>query len=304
MNNMKYVFLGTDNFSVNVLDQLKISGFLPSLIITVPDRKSGRGQKIQSPLIKSWASINDVPILQPEKLDTDAEQQIKSIIPDSKLFIVASYGKIIPKIILDIPQKGTLNVHPSLLPKYRGASPIETAILNDDKKTGVTIMLMDEKMDHGPIITQESHDFAEWPMKTLAEKDLAIQGGKLLSEAINPWILGEITAKEQSHDKASYTQKITKEDGRVDFEIIKNIICLSGENKSRADYAEERKLFLKIQALNPWPGVYFTINHLGKEIRVKIIDADWVDNKIIIKNLRPEGRNSTDLKSFISGYLK
>jgi len=141
---MKFVFFGTDDFSVTVLDELKRADFLPSMIITVHDSRQGRGLKTLPSPAKLWAQENHIPVSSDYSLLTT----------DYQLFIVASYGKIIPKKILDIPEKGALNVHPSLLPKYRGASPIESQILNNEKEIGVTIMQVTEKMDAGPIVAQ------------------------------------------------------------------------------------------------------------------------------------------------------
>lgn len=144
------------------------------------------------------------------------------------------------KEILRIPKYGTLNVHPSLLPKLRGASPIISAILEDEKKTGVTIMLVDEKMDHGPIVAQASIEIEDWPPRaSMLLEMLAVEGGNLLAEVIEPFIAGEITPEEQKHDEATYTKKIQKEDGLID---------LSGD-----PYENLRK----IRAFEGWPGTHF-----------------------------------------------
>ena len=143
---IKFAFWGTDEFSVNVLEALKTAELLPSLIVTAPDRPAGRGNKMRSPSVKIWAEENGLKVVQPEKLNAEFIAELKN--ENCDLFALASYGKIIPQAVLDLPAKGTLNVHPSLLPKYRGAPPIESAMLTDDKETGVTIMLMDDKMDH------------------------------------------------------------------------------------------------------------------------------------------------------------
>lgn len=278
---MQYVFLGTDNFSVRVLNQLKEADLLPSLIVTAPDRKSGRGQKLNHPPVKVWGDENNIEVLQPEKLDDGFINSLKE--NEWDIFILASYGKIIPQSVLDIPNKGTLNVHPSLLPKYRGATPIETAILNDDKETGVTIMLMDDKMDHGPILSQELVVFNEWNGN---ERDiLADIGGRLLANTIPLWLAGNIEEQEQIHEAATFTKKIEKNDGEIKFEDIES---------------KPREVFLKSVALS---NTYFYTQKDGKNIRVKINKVEW-DSKFKILSVTPEGKKEIPYQDFIDNYIK
>ena len=149
---MNFAFFGTDEFSVIILEELKNAGLLPARIVTATDKKMGRGMRLTPPPVKLWAQKNNISFLQPEKLDDGFFFELSTC--NLQLFIVASYGKIIPKKILDIPTHSSLNVHPSLLPLYRGPSPLETQILDGAGETGVTIMKMDEEMDHGPILAQ------------------------------------------------------------------------------------------------------------------------------------------------------
>ncbi|MEK7147565.1 MAG: methionyl-tRNA formyltransferase, partial [Patescibacteria group bacterium] len=189
---INFAFFGTSDFSVVVLNELKKTGWLPTLIITAPDKPKGRGLKLTPLPVKLWALANKIDFIQPEKLDSNLCYKLQ--VTSYKIFVVASYGKIIPREILDIPEHGALNVHPSLLPKYRGASPIQAQILNDEKNIGVTIMLMDEKMDHGPLLAQReflisnSQFLNKTPTaKELSEK-LAAEGGKLLAETLPKWL--------------------------------------------------------------------------------------------------------------------
>src|SRR3989344_9162382 len=194
-DSISFVFFGTDEFSVIVLDELKKAGFVPSLVVTATDKKMGRGMRLTPPPVKTWftkhiAQNKDTELLQPEKLDEDFYYRLRT--NDYGLFIVASYGKIIPKRILDIPAKGALNVHPSLLPLYRGPSPIESQILDgaDERgEVGVTIMQMDEEMDHGPILAQQELgqvQSSKFKVQSCAELQdaLAHLGGQLLAEKI------------------------------------------------------------------------------------------------------------------------
>ncbi len=265
---MKFVFFGTDDFSVTVLDELKRAGFLPSLVVTMPDKPKGRGLKVLPSPAKLWAQENKI-------------QVSFELTPDVAvdLFIVASYGKIIPKAILDIPKYGALNVHPSLLPKYRGPSPIESQILADEKEVGVTIMKMDEKMDHGPILaqrilenTKHSSQSPNIPKASGLRKELAEEGGKLLAETIPKWIAGEINAVPQDESKATYTRKFIKKDGLLD---------LAGDPYQN---------FLKIRAFESSVGTYFIKNNK----RVIIKDAEFEDGKLIITRVIPEGKKEMD----------
>jgi methionyl-tRNA formyltransferase len=225
-SNLKFAFFGTDNFSVGVLNELEKAGILPQLMIMAPDRPSGRGHEVHSPIAKKWAETRNIRVLQPEKLDEQFVAELKK--ENWDLFAVASYGKIISQAVLDIPKKGTLNVHPSLLPLYRGASPIESAMLDDVKETGVTILLVDEKMDHGPILNQEFVFFEEWPKKMEVEDKLAQVGGELLAKTIPLWIDGTLDEQEQDHDTATFTKKITKEMGEI-RSIPIDPSCVRGE---------------------------------------------------------------------------
>jgi len=210
-------------------------------------------------------------------------KKIEKLKPD--LIIVASYGKIIPRKILEIPKYGCLNVHPSLLPKYRGPSPIQTAILNNDKETGVTIILMDEKIDHGPILGQRELEFSIFNFQfSKLHNKLAELGVKLLIETIPKWINGKIKAKPQNHSKATYTKILKREDGKIDWSKP----C--------------REIERQIRAFNPWPGTFTFIKHKNKTLRVKILEANVKDNKLIIKKLQPEGKKPMTFEEFQRGY--
>lgn len=289
-----FIFFGTDNFSVFVLEELKKDSRIPEIIVTAPDRPAGRGQKIKESEAKVWAKENNVEVLQPEKIDKDFINKISE--QNWDFFVVASYGKIIPKELIEIPKHGCLNVHPSLLPLYRGASPIESAMLDDNKETGVTIMLMDEKMDHGPILNQEFIYFKEWQNKVEVEKELAVVGGKLLVDTLPLWLNREIEEQVQDHNSATFTKKITKEMGEIKFSDIEKI------HNGNYDEKTARQIFLKVKALNPWPGSFFFYEHGGNSIRVKIKSVSYQDGKLKIEKVLPEGKKEMDFESFLRGY--
>jgi methionyl-tRNA formyltransferase len=249
---LKIVFMGTPDFGAIVLEELIKNNLKPILVITEPDKPVGRKQILTPPPVKLIAQKYNIPITQPEKIK---DWEIKNLIPD--IIIVAAYGQIIPKEILDLPKFGCLNVHPSLLPKYRGASPIQTAILNGDSETGVTIMLMDEKMDHGPILAKQEQIILNKKIDYKELHDnLAIIGSKLLVEVIPDWIDGRIKAIPQDETKAIYIKLIKKEDGKINW------------NNS----AEE--IERKIRAFSIWPGSFTFYNKNDKKLSLKIIGAD------------------------------
>lgn len=284
--NIKYAFFGSSQFSIFILDELVCAGFIPACIVTTPDKPQGRKLVITPNVVKTWAIKKNIPVLTPEKLDNSLIEEIKTITPECNLFIVASYGKIIPQNIIDWPENKTLNVHPSLLPKYRGASPLQTAILEDDKNTGVTIMQIDEKMDHGPIVAQKTVAINEWPTYEIFEEKMASEGGKFLAQILPDWVTGKIKTKEQDHNSATYTKKITKEEAFIDLS------------------AEPYTNFRKIQAYHQWPQAYFIHKHNGKEIKVKITSASFQQNKLIIEKVIPEGSKEISYSDFLSGYRK
>ena len=284
-NNPAFVFFGTAEFSIAVLNELKDAGFIPSLIVTSEDKPQGRKLVITSPPVKKWGEQHDTMVIQPKTLKKNLPPEI--INPPANrwdFFIIAAYGKILPSSILDLPKHGTLNVHPSLLPKLRGASPIQAAILKDERQTGVTIMLVDEEVDHGPIIAQAKVTIEDWPPKAHTLRDLlAHVGGELLAETIPPWLNGNITPEKQDESKATYIDKIKKEDGLIDLND------------------DPYENFKKIQAFDIWPGAYFFTLRRGKKIRVKIADAEFKDKKLTITRVIPEGKKEMSYQDFLRG---
>ena len=281
-NDPSFAFFGTAEFSITILEELANAGFVPALIVTIEDKPQGRKLTITPPPVKVWAQQNNIKFLQPQKLDQNFVYKLKAI--NYQLFIVAAYGKMLPPSILDLPKHGTLNVHPSLLPKLRGASPIQAAILRDERKTGVTIMLVDEKMDHGPIIAQAEITVEDWPPKASALRELlAHVGGELLAETIPLWLEKKIPPEEQDESKATYTLKIKKDDGLIDLNDD------SYEN------------FKKIRAFDMWPGTYFFTLRGDKEVRVKIADAEFKDGKLVITRIIPEGKKEMSYQDFLRG---
>lgn len=286
MQDLRIAFFGTPLFATIVLDELKEAGILPSLIITAPDTPQGRSLTLTPPPVKVWAAAEGIEVLQPQTL---ADEDTLAPVYNSEwdLFIVASYGALVPASLLNLPKYGTLNVHPSLLPKFRGASPVRSAILADERTTGVSIMLMDEKLDHGPVVAQARIELApeDWPPSALLlEELLAHAGGALLAETISPWVASDIRPEVQDETQATYTKKITKEMGLLDL--------------SADPYCN----LLKIRAYDGWPGTYFFHERRGKKIRVKVLDAELAeDGSLRLTRVIPEGKREMAYEDFLRG---
>jgi methionyl-tRNA formyltransferase len=301
----KFTFFGSSQFSIYVLDELAKLGFTPNTIVTTPDKPQGRKLVMTPNVVKTWAIQQNIKVFDPARLGASFIEQLKSepsISNDPKhVFIVASYGKILPEDLIELPPRKTLNIHPSLLPQYRGASPLQAAILNDTKNTGITIMRIDEEMDHGPIVAQKQicveNYFLEWPIYEDFEKFMAQEGAKLLARILPDWVAGKMIEKSQNHLVATYTKKYTKGDGEIKFtpEEIKELPNMSVDRAFM--------IFRKIQAMHEWPGSYFIIDHDGKKIRVKISQAGF-DGTLVIHKVIPEGKSEMTYADFVSGYMK
>jgi len=250
---MKIVFIGTPEFGAIILEGLMQGNFKPILVVTAPDKPVGRKQILTPPPVKIVAEKYEIPVLQPEKIE-NLRPKIEDLKPD--LIIVVACAQILSKEILKIPKYGCLNVHPSLLPIYRGCSPIQYAILNGDKETGVTTIRMDEKIDHGDIVAVSKFQIKN-PEITLKElsKELASLGTELLIKTIPQWITGEIKPRPQDDSKAIYTKIIRKKDGKIDW-------------KKSAEELERQ-----IRAFDPWPGSYCLWSKNSKNLRIKILEA-------------------------------
>ncbi len=269
----KVVFIGTSEFAVPVLKALLDSSFLNlNTVVTQPDRKAGREQKKKYSPVKQMAlKHKEIKlILQPEKV-SQITKKIKELEPD--LIIVVAFGQIIPKEILKIPKKGCLNIHPSLLPKYRGPSPIQTAILVGEKTTGTSIILMDEKFDHGPIIAQLRVRIRPDETAKSLEKKLAQKGTALLKKILPDWLAEIIKPKPQNDKRASLTKMILREDGKIYWD----------------NTAQE--IANMIRAFDPWPGTYALWRTTGRSQapkKLKILKARVISqNK---KAKRPFGK--------------
>jgi methionyl-tRNA formyltransferase len=247
---MKTIFMGTPEFAVPSLEKVFEKTELKA-IFTKIDKPNARGNKIIANPVKQFGIEHNIEIIQPGKLkDTELINKIKEINPD--LIVVVAYGKIIPKEIIDIPRYGIINVHSSLLPKYRGASPIHSAILNGDKETGVSIMYIEEELDSGDVIQMEKCEITETDTLGTLHDKLKILGAELLEKTLDLIESGKVTATAQDHSKATFVKPITKEEEKINWT------------------KPTEEVYNKIRALNPFPGAYT----LFKDTVVKIYETE------------------------------
>ncbi len=275
---MKYVFFGSPEFAAIFLERVIAAGLLPAAIICNPDRPFGRKKVITPPLTKLLAQTYHLPVFQPASRAelTAYSSQLKAL--DADIFVVAAYANIIPDSVLKIAKRGVIGVHPSLLPKYRGATPIQSVLLAGEIKTGTTLYEMDKAVDHGPLIARGTVTIAPSETYTTLEKKLAELGADLFVSRAQDYVEGGLKPVTQDHDSATFTKKFETKDAEVDF-------------------AKDNPLsiYRKIQALNPEPGVYtFSFpGHEGK--RVKLLAARLEDRKIHITSIQVEGKKPLTL---------
>jgi len=248
----RLVFMGTPSFAVPALEGL-IDSYEVVGVVTQPDKRTGRGRKVVAPPVKQAAMARGLPVLQPKTLrQPEVIEELKALAPT--VIVVAAYGQILPSEVLAIPPRGCLNVHPSLLPKYRGAAPIAGAILAGEEETGVTIMLMDEGMDTGPILAQRRLMIEPEDTTESLSRKLARLGADLLIETLPRWLRGEIAPQPQDDSRATYTKPIAKEDGLIDWSL------------------PAVEIWRRCRAYYPWPSAYtYWQGRLFKVLRAKPI---------------------------------
>jgi len=282
--NYTYALFGTSDFAADFLEELfLLKSKLPDILICNPDKLKGRGLKLSEPPAKTWAKKHSLEVWQPEKLDDSVCARLKQ--RNFDFFCVVSYGKILPETIFGIPKSNTINIHPSLLPKYRGPTPLENQILADDLELGTTIIKIDDKVDHGPIIAQEKINTKHWPMdKITLGKLLAKKSADLFNRTMALWCGNSISPVAQDESLATYTRKIEKKDGLIDLS------------------QNQREIFLKYLAYKNWPGLYFLIKRNDPPMRVKITSASFNDDKLVIEKVIPEGKKEISWNEFSRSY--
>jgi methionyl-tRNA formyltransferase len=275
----KIVFMGSPEFAAIILKDLA-EQYPISAVFTQPDRESGRGKKLTPLAVKVLATQMGIPVYQPIRMKTpDSFSLLEALSPD--VIIVAAYGQILRQNVLDLPKFGCINVHASYLPRWRGAAPIQAAILSGDTYSGVSIMKMDAGIDTGPVLKQERLELDLQETATSLEAKLARLGGKLLLETLPLYVEGKIKSVPQNEDGSSYAPMLRKEDGRIDFS------------------ESATKIERKVRAYNDWPGTYLTVgDQILKIRRVSVCEnPDLPEGKRIVEDGFPiVGTNSGGLK--------
>jgi methionyl-tRNA formyltransferase len=297
------VFCGTPRFAVPTLEKLVAAGFRVCLVVTQPDRPKGRGLELVASPVKQCALSLDIPVVQPDKIKANEEfrEQLAAIKPDA--IIVVGYGRLIPQWMLDLPPLGNINLHASLLPKYRGAAPIQWAIAQGETVSGVTTMRLDADLDTGDILLQQELAIApEDTAETLAPR-LAATGADLMVETLHRLPAGSIQPRPQDNSRATLAPILTKEDGLVDF------------SRSAAE------IFNRMRGFQPWPGAHTEFR--GKNLLIvkarptsdalppaelRVQDADRLlvgcghSSSLELLELQLEGKKRTSARDFIHGY--
>ena len=294
---LKIVFMGTSKFSVPTLEVLIKNKFSIVTVYTQPPKKSKRGQKINPSPIEEFSKKNKINIRNPINLNNDEELKIfKKLSPD--VVVVVSYGQIIPKNFLDIAKYGFINIHASLLPKWRGAAPIQRAIMNGDKKIGVSIMKIEEKLDSGPVLVSKELELNNYLTHGEVEKRLSIIGANLLIESLKNIEEENLKFIDQKHSEATYAKKIDKSETKIKWNLDAN------------------KVLAHIHGLSPSPGAWFEYeNERFKVIRAKISTTSGKSNSVLDDNLtiacksnsiqilelQRQGKNKQTSKEFLLG---
>ncbi len=293
--------MGTPPFAVPSLEAL-VGKYEIAAVVTQPDRPASRGRKIVSSAVKKAALVHGLPLLQPESLRQEEDvAQIRQLRP--QVIVVAAYGQILRPAVLGIPPRGVVNVHPSLLPKYRGASPIAGALLAGEEETGVTIMLMDEGMDTGPILAQKPVKIHPEDTRASLEERLARSGADLLLETLPRWLEGRIKPQSQDNARATYTKPIGKNDGVVDWSL------------------PAVDIWRRVRAFDPWPGAHtwwrgkmFKVlaasplpEWAGKDEPGRVLDLPaglavaTGEGALLLREVQLAGKRAMDIRDFVRG---
>ena len=301
---MKIVFMGTPDFAVSAVDALKKAGNEIVLAVTQPDKAAGRGNKVRFSDVKQWALDNEVPVFQPEKIrNSEAIEELKKYPAD--VFIVAAFGQILTADVLNMPKYGCINIHASLLPKYRGAAPIQWVILNGEKEAGVTIMQMDEGLDTGDMLLSDRIELSADETGDSLHDKLADMGARLIVEALEKLKKGELKAVPQPDGPLFYAKMLKKEMGLLDF------------TKSAAE------LERTVRGLYSWPGAYTyckgkvlkvikagsaldgAINNAAPGTVVQVtkeaIYVQCADGLLRIDEVKPEAKKAMSVHDFLLG---
>lgn len=282
---MKIAFFGTPDLAVTALLEMASFDLVPSLIVTTPDALVGRKQILTPPPTKVWATERSIPVFQPTSLK-NREDLTPLTSTDWDVFVVFAYGKIMPEWLLSLPKYGTINAHPSLLPKLRGASPIRSTLLHDLSAAGVTIIQMDAEMDHGPILNQQPVTLTSPIPGTDLDKTMSLICGDLLAHVLQELPKGTLTPAVQRHEDATFCTKITKEMAELHLDPY----ALPTGTEAESSYR-------KICAFAGWPETFFM--HDAKRFKIKAAHLTE-DNALVIDRIVPEGKNEVDFAQYFA----
>lgn len=300
---MNMVYMGTPEFAVTILDQLLNAGHKVSMVFTQPDRPKGRGKKLQSPPVAEYAKQHGLPLTQPDSLRTpEVETLLAELQPE--VVVVAAYGRIIPDNLLEQPKYGYINVHASLLPKYRGAAPIQWTLRNGDEQTGVSIMQLESGLDEGPVFKKAAlHIEPAWNKKDLFDA-LAELGSTCLLETLAN--IDNITPVPQDHSQATYAPMFGKQDGCIDFtQSAQELVNLSRSlepDDSIYTFINNKRLAFKnvevsdmIDSKHMAPGTILSVTK-------KTIDIATKDGVLRVTEVQPAGKKPMAIQSFLNGH--
>jgi methionyl-tRNA formyltransferase len=301
---MKLVFCGTPQFAVPTLEAVIAAGHQVALVLTQPDRPVGRDQQLQPPPVKQAAQAHRIPVMQPDKIKNNAElrAELEAIAPDA--ILVVAYGRIIPQWMLDLPRFGNINLHGSLLPKYRGAAPIQWAVANGETVTGVTTMQLDAGLDTGPMLLAHAVPVGEEETAVDVYENLAEVGAPLMIETLRRLEAGDLFPEPQDHSVATHAPILTRDDGRIDF------------NRTA------REIHNRWRGFQPWPGAFTLLR--GKKLIVhRLHPVNHTDTMapgilhlhegrllvgcgghsvIEFDEVQPEGKRRMSAAEFLRGY--
>jgi methionyl-tRNA formyltransferase len=280
---MKIAFFGTPDLAVTALLEMESFGLVPSLLVTTPDAPVGRKQLLTPPPTKVWATERNIPVFQPTSLK-NREDLTPLTATDWDVFVVFAYGKIMPQWLLSLPKYGTINAHPSLLPKLRGASPIRSTLLHDLSAAGVTIIQMDAEMDHGPILYQQPVTLEEPVSGTELDRTMSLICGDLLAHVLQELPKGTLIPQEQKHEEATFCTKITKDMAELHLDPY---ALPSGQ--------DAQDMYRKICAFAGWPETFFI--HDGKRFKIKAAHLDE-SGTLQIDRIVTEGKNESDFSNY------
>jgi len=308
---MKVVFLGTPDFVVEVPKTLSRAGVSIMQVVTGEAKPTGREQVLTETPVALWAKREGVEVLTPNRWDNDFFEKVRIVWKEVDAVVLAAYGKMIPERFLDLPKLGFVNLHPSLLPKFRGASPVAGAIVASEEKTGITWMRMDGELDHGPVLKQEEVIIDKEETSGELTWRLFKMGARKLQEILEELASGLLKGKEQDDAKASFTRRLKREDGFLPREWI--FKAMAGEEVgveivpppliNRKIKITPGLVFNLVRGLTPWPGVWTEIGGIGKTKRLKIIKASFeATGKLKLIEVQLEGKKQSSYIQFVQAY--